>query len=254
MFRRNNKEQRTRGAVRKSTARTEPLLRIRHVLMMAMLGVMVYGVWVIRTSVSDDVMAFEHVNINGDFVHLSPVAVADIVKHNLDGDYFTLDLERMRTALLQHPWVEEVSVRRRWPSGLDISVTERSMIAYWGQGSLLSDRGVVFTPQQIPQSVPMPQLHGPEGLHSQVWQFYVDISSQLATFELAINELVLDGRRSWKLVLADGTRIELGRSHIEDRLLRLQKVLAMGDAIVLSDIQQIDMRYPNGFAVRKNEV
>lgn len=253
MFSRKGREQKAvkkqRGAVRKTAARQAPVIRLRHLLLMMLMGIMVAAAWQIRNSVSSDVMAFEHVNIKGDFVYLSPESVADIVKQRLDGDYFTLNLDHMRDALLEHPWIEEVSVRRRWPSGLDITVTERSMIAYWGEDSLLSDRGDVFTPSQLPEAVPMPRLTGPQGLHDQVWQFYVDISSRMASFDLAINELVLDGRRSWKLVLGDGTRIELGRSHIQDRMKRLQQVLALGDAIVLDKIEQIDMRYPNGFAV-----
>ena len=249
MFDMKSSSNKPRGAVRDSVVKRSPVLRLRYPLFMIIFAALAWSAWTIRNSVPDEVMPFEHVGINGDFVNLSPEQVADTVKRNLDGDYFTLDLAIIRSALLELPWVQEVSVRRIWPSGLDITINEKQPVAHWGEGALLSDRGEVFTPDNAFASDVLPSLVGPQGLHAQVWDFYIEVSEQLIVHDRYIRELTLDGRRSWSMRLDQGAYIKLGRNHIEDRLHRLDQLLSMEDALDIMHVKTIDMRYPNGFAV-----
>jgi cell division protein FtsQ len=60
----------------------------------------------------------------------------------------------------------------------------------------------------------------------------------------------LSARRAWRIELDKGLTVELGRDNADVRLARFidaypRTIAAMGDSV-----QYVDLRYPNGFAVR----
>jgi cell division protein FtsQ len=68
---------------------------------------------------------------------------------------------------------------------------------------------------------------------------------------LVIDELHQDARRAWHLKLSNGMSVELGR---KDPLQRLARFIGVYPAILASTtaavIEQVDLRYSNGFALR----
>jgi cell division protein FtsQ len=173
-----------------------------------------------------------------------------------------VNLQTIRDALLQMPWVEEVSIRRLWPPSLNIRVTEKRAVAYWGSDALISDKGVLFSPQPLSHQAHLPQLDGPELLHKKVWQFAAEVSTQLIKLGMHTEKVSLDERRAWRVYVArDGAdnqqgkdliEINFGSTDTEQRLQRFLHVFAMRKAPDLNNIQVVDMRYPNGFALRAN--
>jgi len=168
----------------------------------------------------------------------------------LAGDYFTADIAALRTALLSMPWVQDASIRRQWPSTIHIRVVEKQPVAYWSNDSLMSDRGELFKPGSINSKMQMPVIMGPDGLHHKVWKFLVMLHTELSGLGLDVQTLVLDERRSWSMLLSNGVEVQLGRNDTEKRLQRFIKVFSMQNAPNIDDIEYIDLRYPNGFAMR----
>ena len=67
---------------------------------------------------------------------------------------------------------------------------------------------------------------------------------------LDVNKLELDERRSWSMLLSNGVELQLGRNDTERRIERFVKVFSMRNAPNIDDIKYIDLRYPNGFAMK----
>lgn len=206
--------------------------------------------WQMSEHVPSEIMPIDNVKIEGAFVYLSRDDIQQQLKQVLTGDFFTADIEAVRTSLLSLPWVQDASIRRQWPSTLQIRITERRAVAYWSDDSLLSDKGELFRPKQINREMQMPVINGPEGLHHKVWGFLVSLHTELSGLGVDVNKLVLDERRSWSMQLSNGVELQLGRNDTERRVQRFVKVFSMQNAPNIDDINYIDLRYPNGFAMK----
>jgi cell division protein FtsQ len=237
------------GARRKQV-RQKTQLNIRRLVWPLLLAVIVAAGWQLSAYVPDEMMPIDNVQIEGAFVHLSRDDIRQQLMQALKGDYFTADIEAVRASLLLLPWVQDASIRRKWPSSLQIRIVERRAIAYWSDDSLLSDQGELFTPKQISGDLQIPAIIGPEGLHHKVWDFLVALDTKLSGLGLDVNRLVLDERRSWSMLLSNGVELQLGRNDTERRIQRFIKVFSMQNAPNIDDINYIDLRYPNGFAMK----
>jgi cell division protein FtsQ len=260
MFKFKAKKQTRRGAVRKTEQR--PDRRRLFAIAGASVFVVIIGVlgWQLRHFEMGTFLPIERVRIEGNFKNLATKTMQAQVVSVLQGGYFTVNLEAIRDALLQMPWVGDVSVRRDWPPSLDIHVTEKTAVAYWGKDSLISDKGELFTPQPLSHQLHLPELDGPDQLHKKVWQFAAEVSSKLIKLGMHTVKVSLNDRRAWRVyVVRDGVsdqqntnliEVNFGSTDIEKRLHRFLRVFAMNNAPSLNDVQVIDMRYPNGFALR----
>lgn len=197
----------------------------------------------------------EKVEIEGEFENISPDSFREEVAAVINVGYFALDLAEVRKALMGLPWVDDVSVRRQWPSSLQIKVTEKRAVAYWNNDAMISDRGEVFRPEVIDAQLKLPKLKGPDGLHNKIWLFLAEINKGFSEMGYEVADLKLDGRRAWSVhFLAEGVankvEIKLGRDHADDRLARFVKVFSSVKRFDLNNIEVVDLRYPNGFAMR----
>lgn len=226
--------------------------RLRSLLPALVLAAVTGVGWYASTRIEGDVAPIESVHIEGVFANLSQQDIRQRLTTVLQQGYFTIDLEAVRQALLGIPWVQDVSVRRQWPSGLAIRIEEKRAVAYWSDDELLSDRGEVFTPAVVDAAMPLPRLQGPEGQHHKVWNFLLELQQQLAAVEMRVAELKLDERRSWSLKMSNGLVLQLGRKQTQRRVQRFLSVFAMHNAPALDGVEYIDLRYPNGFAMHYN--
>ena len=227
------------------------------------------------------VLPVEEVAVSGAFSFLDRSKVESMVKNNINGGYFTVDLNNIRESLMQLPWVKNVSLRRQWPANLEVIITEQTPVAYWNLDGYINDAGEVFKPEKIDNKLNLPKLNGPEGHHNNVWKFMNVLYQEMALLEFEVVRLDLDERRSWQMVVSEYKNAEsknlkstgsegvmnfidvkLGRFETEKRLQRFVRILpslAVGhgpanNALTNKNIKVIDMRYPNGFAVQHHDV
>lgn len=208
----------------------------------------------------NDIAPIEKVEIEGKFENISHDNFRDEVVAAIDGGYFTLDLDAVKTTLMALPWVDDVSVRRQWPSSLLIKVKEKRVVAYWNDDALISDRGDVFKPEVIQQEMMLPRLKGPDGLHNKMWAFLTIINQDFSLMGFKVVNLNLDDRRAWSLKflpenVTDEVVVKMGRDHAKERLARFVRVFSDTNNFNLKNTTVIDLRYPNGFAIKiKNDI
>ena len=195
------------------------------------------------------VLPLEVVRIDGRFSHLERDDIVQAVSDAVRGNFFTVDVEAVRDAALQLPWVERVSVRRVWPGTLDMKVEEQQPLARWGKTSLVNRRGEVFTPPR--ESIPagLPRLSGQEGSAPAVVARYREIGRRLGELGLRIERLTLDSRQAWRLWLEGGLELDLGRADLERRLNRFIRIYPRLSREAGQRMKRVDLRYTNGFAV-----
>lgn len=232
-------------------------------------SVVTYAGILIKDFEMPEVLPVNDVQVNGEFYFLDKDEIESSVKNNITGDYFTLDLNKIRAVLIQEPWIKNVALRRQWPASLNVYIEEQVPVAYWNDNGFINDMGEIFKPVTIVENLDLPRLNGPEGQHDNVWKFMNILYKETTLLDYEVVYLNLDDRRAWQLVIdgspgADNEQIEvkLGRFDTEKRMKRFVHILpALTDEHGLTGktneanrIKVIDMRYPNGFAVQMHEI
>ncbi|MCP4994713.1 MAG: FtsQ-type POTRA domain-containing protein [Gammaproteobacteria bacterium] len=190
------------------------------------------------------------VGIDGDFHHLDRQDLERVVAAAVAGNFFTLDVERIRKAADQLPWVDSTSVRRIWPDTLRMQVTEQTPLARWGEKKLVNIRGELFKPkrEEIPGGLPL--LKGEESSALEVVRRYQKMRTDMAKLGLEITHLELDLRRAWTVGFTNGLALYLGSEDTTQRLARFYRVFGTLKARPKERLLKVDMRYANGMAVR----
>ncbi len=183
-------------------------------------------------------------------LHVPRAELEKTVYAHLNGTLITLNESALKASLMKMPWVENVSIRRVWPGQLKIQITEQIPVARWGSQSLMNERTEVFSPSpnSFPQGLPL--LSGPQDSQAEVWQAYHHFNQVFAPLDLQVMAVQLSTRHSWQFLLSNGIEVVLGREELESRLRRFIKLYPRLFAARADEIAQVDLRYPNGFAVK----
>jgi cell division protein FtsQ len=176
--------------------------------------------------------------------------VEQAVKQRVRGaGLVSVDLAAVQSRIEELPWVDGASVQRAWPRGLRVVVSEQVAAARWGANGILNARGELFASESRHIPAELPRLSGPDGSEQQVAQRYFAIQGRLVEAGMRITALALDARGAWQIDLDNGVRVRLGRRQIDERFERFVAAALRLVAQRASDIDYVDMRYTNGFAV-----
>jgi cell division protein FtsQ len=189
------------------------------------------------------------VSVEGRFQRVSPVQVEQAVTTGLTAGFMTVDLAAVRARVEDMAWVDQARVKRRWPNGLRVEITEQVAAARWGESGLLNTRGELFIRNARHVPPELPRLSGPEGTEWQVAQRYLSAQGRLIEAGTRLTALSLDARGAWELELANGIGVRLGRREVEERLDRFIQTALPVMSGRAREVAYIDMRYSNGFAI-----
>jgi len=188
--------------------------------------------------------------IRGTLRNVQPDEVRLAAAPLLEGSaLFELDLDALRLAIEQLPWVARARVDRQWPARLAVQLTEREPFARWGESEALSTEGVVFAPGRIPLAETLPRLGGAPGREREVMTMYGQLADHLSETPLALTGLTQDARGEWVGLSATGVSLRFGRGNPVGQLPRLKGTVLPALSSRLDSVKSIDLRYSNGFAV-----
>jgi cell division protein FtsQ len=219
------------------------ILAAAAVLVMLFAGVQ----WLLRSPL----FPLHEITVNGQLAHTAREDLERATRGRVRGNFFAVDLAAVRSALEALPWVRGVRVRRAWPDRLEVTIEEHVPLAHWGEDALVNSFGERF---EARSDARLPQLVGPEGTASEVARRFLRFAEILAPLGLKVKQVELTPRFAWRLALESGLQIELGRdvgTHLaEGRLARFATAYPQTLAKVQQRHDYVDLRYPNGFALR----
>lgn len=189
--------------------------------------------------------------------HVNALTIREQVVSTLKGNFFTANLDDVRTAFEQVPWVRRASVQRVWPDRLQVTLEEHEVLGTWGgDGSLISVDGEVFTANlaEAEEDADLLVFSGPAGSEQIVLKQYHEFREWLSPLELTPNLVQYSARSAWTLRLNNGLYVELGKAQESEGLKRrvdqLIKVYPQLLERLQDKIVSVDMRYPNGLALK----
>jgi cell division protein FtsQ len=189
--------------------------------------------------------------------YVNAATVRNTALPRIQGNFFTADLTAVKAAFEAVPWVRHASVRREWPNTLVVDLEEHVPLGTWGEdGKLVSVQGEVFTANlaEAEEDGELPEFSGPNGSEREVVARFRELRKWLAPADLEPEAVQLSSRYAWTVRLDNGVTVQLGREQTKDTLkARVERLVGIYPQLVarLQDrIESVDMRYPNGLALK----
>ena len=211
------------------------------------------AVWLVRVPS----LPVRQVVFTQELPHTRRAELAQALPAALKGNFFSLDLEQVRGTLERLPWVRKVELRRVWPAGLEVKIEEHRPLARWGEGrgELVNSFGEVFAATApAAEMAVLPLLYGPSGTAPDVLKRYGEFVGSFKPLGQKPVQVTLSPRLAWQLKLENGMVVEMGREQPKSPVaVRLQRFIetypeTVGRRAVRPSV--VDLRYPNGFAMR----
>ncbi|HEU0198266.1 MAG TPA: FtsQ-type POTRA domain-containing protein [Nevskiaceae bacterium] len=210
-------------------------------------GVLVYQ---LRPALNRPVVQLD---VTGHFTHLRAQQIAAAAAVTPGTRLFDVSLTAVQARVQALPWVATAIVRRRWPTGLDVVVTERRAVARWGTTALLDAQGHIFTPPASDLSAPglqaLPSLAGGTDQADDVLAAWQALAPALASTPLALAGLTENSRGGFDALTRSGIALHLGPGDPLAHLGVIRRAVLPALAGKLATVAAIDLRYSNGFAV-----
>ncbi|MFZ6742903.1 cell division protein FtsQ/DivIB [Undibacterium sp. JH2W] len=191
--------------------------------------------------------------------HVNPLTIRNTALPKIRGNFFTANLDSVRAAFEAVPWVRKASVQREWPNKLIVTLEEHVALGTWGEdGLLISAKGDVFTANlaEAEDDADLVALSGPEGSEKEVLAQYLEFKNWFARINLAPDSVNYSSRYAWSLKLNNGMEVQLGRvqdaTTLKGRVDKLMTVYPQLLASLQDSIESVDMRYPNGLALKSS--
>jgi cell division protein FtsQ len=211
-------------------------------------------VWVARLPAWD----IRSIRVEGDLARNNVPTIRANALPALQGNFFSIDLQRAQAAFEQVPWVRRAVVRRVFPDRLAVRLEEHRVAALWqgtgGDERLVNTHGEVFEANLGDvEDEDLPVFAGPEGTSSLVFALWQRLAQPFADAGYAIERLELSGRGGWRLQTDNAAVVELGRGSPDEvaaRAARFLRTLPQVRARWNAPLEHADLRHADGYALR----
>lgn len=207
--------------------------------------------------------ALQELEFSGSFNRVQLAAVEQKTSAALQGNFFTVNLDKIRDEVMTVSWVKEVNVRRKWPNSLELAVSEYVPHMRWGKEGWVTRSGYIVFDKNLVVDTQVPTLNGDKQHVAELFAFAQLWKKQLAQHKLVLDDVDRSSSRAWVIrfshrISNDGsedsfnsrvnTTLLLGSDDVQNRLDRFLRMYSQ-DISLLKASNVVDARYPNGLAI-----
>lgn len=197
------------------------------------------------------------INIEGELTNVTQLQIEQALPVLIGSSFLMSDLDDIKMKIEALPWVDDATVSRVWPSGVEIQIVEQVAISYWNESAFINKSGAVFKPKELDKNLGLPTLIGLEDKNiagrKEMLTVLARLQALFSDYKLTIAQLELKPRGVWDVTFVNGISVALGAQPLEDKVRRVGAVFNQGLDISLDRVKRIDARYPNGVAVEWKE-
>ncbi|MFT5571705.1 MAG: cell division protein FtsQ [Cryomorphaceae bacterium] len=206
-----------------------------------------------------DTFVIDQLKIKGKLRHMQANDVENLINELGVGNFFSIELEKIKSEVEGLAWVQKAEVRREWPNTLLIEVREHRPVMRWNKNKWVNSVGdVVDLPGEISVSNSIQLLGRDKDSAVMLRQAYV-WKKRLAADGIQLQSLELSGAQAWTLGLlkmdtAAQFELLLGREQVEERLSRFQYLYHSQFRTTHQRLKRVDARYPDGLAIKSEQI
>jgi cell division protein FtsQ len=208
-----------------------------------------HGVAVVSAMTAWSGLGITEVKITGQ----SEASEMDVLDHLEIGQYpslVTFDVEAAKARVEKLPWVKQATLKKVYPHGLEVAISERDPFAVWqhdGVVSLVDDDGSVISDGVSERYAALPLVVGP-GAASRAAEF-TNLVGAFPEIAGRVRAGVLVSGRRWNIVLNDGVELLLPEKNPAQAL---QQIVALDEsaALLSREIAAVDMRLADNLVLR----
>lgn len=216
-------------------------------LVILLISSYVYFVWQERS------VQYLSYNIVNSLEHVSLDEIDEAIVPYLSQSFWDVDMMKMKTELEQVSWIEQVTIRRNWPGYLEIEIKEHQPFARWGQHSLISDQGIVFTPEYAENFEHLIQLDGDKLQAMTILQTLKELQVKLASIDWQVIGLSQQVDGVFRVSLHQGQQLIVDAPNWSEKMARFLKAYPQLSKKLVESAQSFDLRYSNGLAIKVAE-
>ena len=229
------------------------MINTRQQIQLAALVAIMLGIgfsWSMLQQTIAKAVPIRYVQVEGAFQYIDKQNIQMKIDPLVQAGYFSVDLQAIQQAVMSLPWTESIQVQRVWPDRIKLRIYEQKPVIRWQEHSLLNERGEVFRPLNIDRFQTLPVLYAPNVQRQELLEVMHGLSVSLMDQGLYLTEFRVNERQSWLLSMENGLVIQLGRLQPLAKFSQLMKALIVTGGELVNKMIYVDMRYPNGYAVR----
>ena len=202
----------------------------------------------------EQILPIRTIQLLGKFDNLDQRDVQTDLQAYIGQGFFSLDIQQLQQSLRDRAWTESVSIRRIWPDRIRVEIRERKPVARWDDNHLLSDSARVYLADSN-DFTHLPLVHAANHQSAWVLRQFNHLQARFEAVDERVVRLQVDSRGAFDIELINGLQIKLGRDDIEHKIDRLVNIYLQQILPRREQIERLDLRYSNGFAVAwKKEV
>ncbi|RMH16601.1 MAG: FtsQ-type POTRA domain-containing protein [Gammaproteobacteria bacterium] len=202
----------------------------------------------------ENAFRIKNIFIRGDYSAEHVPVLKREISHFRDKGFFSLDVRRIQDNIGSIPWVKTVEVGKKWPDSLNIRVEEVKVIAGWESGGMVSETGRWIPPENsVANKVPSVKFSGDRSRLVSHVAVFNQIEKLLSRNGKSITSESITSYDELKIGTVDG---ETYITNLGDFLGKLKRFFRVYQ-VIRNDpkhrnerIEYVDLRYPNGFAVK----
>lgn len=192
------------------------------------------------------------INVETNFIYADKQAFDKKLGEKIGAKFWLLDLKSLKDELAEDIWLDKIDLRRSLSGILYVSASEKKLFARWNKDYLL-DTNFNILPDH-----PKAPLN--------LFKFFVNEEDLVNTgtlaqrflvmfqsFGIVLNKASVSESGLWDLVIQDTILVKLGKKDLD---LKLNKLFFVWRANLFKETDKIislDLRYPNGLAIERQE-
>ena len=197
------------------------------------------------------------VSVMGDLKNVKQATIKNMLLKDLQQGFFNIDLNTYAQEMEAINWVAQATLRRVWPSKLEILIREHQAVAVWDDKTLISTNGILFKVDSIESFKHLAWVKGNEIDAKELLLTYSELDLLISEFNLHVVELKRVKSGEMNVTFNSKLHSIFSLQEKETQFKRFVSLLESGyikvknEKNVMNDkeLKSIDMRYSNGFSV-----
>ena len=179
--------------------------------------------------------------------------ILNIVSPSYNKSIFSVNINQIKEKISTIGWVDSVSVERRFPNTLFITIKEKKPVAIWqlnGALHIIDKNGDKLSSNQLNKFSHLKILVGKEA-NKQVLDFFRTIAHDVALAKIVTAGVWVSQRR-WNIVLLNQIEVKLPAKKVSEAWIKLAKYVKEKN-LLTRNIKSIDLRIPDKIFLHMNK-